>query len=106
MKRITREELRDKLLLGEEVVLIEALPEKYWKKSHLPGALQMDYKEVPVKANKLLPDKEAQVVVYCASVDCQNSSIAALELQNMGYKNVHEYVEGKEHWLEGGLPME
>lgn len=105
MKRITREELRDKLILGEKIILLEALPEKYWKEAHLPGALQMDYKEVSIKADKLLPDKEAQVIVYCASTECQNSSIAALELQNLGYKNVHEYIEGKQHWIDGGLPV-
>lgn len=105
MKRITREELRDSLIIGDELVLVEALPKEYWEESHLPGAVQMDHKEVIDKADMLLPDKNAKVVVYCASTQCQNSSIAAHTLEDLGYTNVHEYMEGKEHWVEGGLPL-
>ena len=105
MRQITREELRDKLIMREAITLVEALPEKYWQDSHLPGALQMDYKEVLDKAHKLLPDKEAKVVVYCASMECQNSTKAARTLEDLGYTNVHEYAEGKQHWLEAGLPV-
>ena len=105
MRRISREELRDKLILGEEVVLVEALPEKYWQESHLPGALQMDYTEVTDKAHMLLPDKATKVVVYCASTECQNSNKAARTLEDLGYTDVHEYAEGKQHWLEAELPI-
>jgi len=105
LKRITREELRDRLILRQDVVLVEALPEKYWKKSHLPGSIQMDYTEVRDRAEKLLPDKEAQLVVYCASTECQNSSKASRTLEELGYKYVHEYEEGKQHWIEAGLPV-
>ena len=105
MRLITREELRDKLILGDAVTLVEALPEKYWQDSHLPGALQMDYTEVSDKAQNLLPDKKATIVVYCASTECQNSSKAARTLEDLGYTNVHEYSQGKQHWLEAGLPV-
>jgi rhodanese-related sulfurtransferase len=105
MRQISREELRDELIMGEALTLVEALPEKYWQDSHLPGALQMDYTEVADKAHKLLPDKEAKVIVYCASTECQNSSKAARKLEDLGYTNVHEYAEGKQHWLEAGLPV-
>ncbi|MCZ6638415.1 MAG: rhodanese-like domain-containing protein [Thermodesulfobacteriota bacterium] len=105
MRLITREELRDKLILGDAVTLVEALPEKYWRDSHLPGAIQMDYTEIADRAHKFLPDKEAKIVVYCASTECQNSSKAARTLEGLGYKNVHEYAQGKQHWLEAGLPV-
>lgn len=105
MKRISREKLRDKLILAEKIVLVVALPEKYWNQSYLPGTLQIDHIEVDEKAPRLLSDKDAEIVVYCASKECQDSSIAALKLQNMGYKNVFEYVEGKKDWIEGGLPV-
>ncbi len=105
MRQISREELRNKLILRESLTLVEALPEKYWRDSHLPGAIQMDYTEVAEKAHNLLPDKEAKIVVYCASTECQNSSKAARTLEDLGYKNVNEYAQGKQHWLEAGLPL-
>lgn len=105
MKRITREELRDRLILRDDVVLVEALPEKYWNESHLPGSVQMDYTEVKGRAHELLPDKGVHVIVYCASTECQNSSKASRTLEELGYENVFEYEEGKQHWIEAGLPV-
>ena len=51
VRQISREELRNKLILRESLTLVEALPEKYWRDSHLPGAIQMDYTEVAEKAH-------------------------------------------------------
>ena len=106
MRHITREELRDKLDNGEVLILVEALPEKYWSEAHLPGALQMDYTEVRDRAPSLLPDKDARIVVYCASTECRSSTEAARTLEALGYTDVFEYVEGKQHWIEAGLPLE
>lgn len=105
MRHITREELRSALGNGTRVTVVEALPEKYWKDGHIPGALQMDHTEVREKAEALLPDKGARIVVYCASTECQNSTKAARTLEALGYTDVYEYVEGKQHWAEAGLPL-
>ncbi|MGD8583438.1 MAG: rhodanese-like domain-containing protein [Gammaproteobacteria bacterium] len=44
--------------------------------------------------------------MYCANTACQNSRIAAQTLASMGYTNVAEYEEGKQDWVEAGLPIE
>jgi rhodanese-related sulfurtransferase len=106
MRHITREELRSALGNGAKVTLVEALPEKYWRDGHLPGAIQIDHTEVAEKAGDLLPDKGAKVVVYCASTECQNSTKAARTLEALGYTDVYEYVEGKKDWADAGLPLE
>jgi rhodanese-related sulfurtransferase len=105
MRHITREEIRRDLDNGAKVTLVEALPEKYWRDGHLPGAIQMDHTEVSGKAGAMLPDKGARIVVYCASTECQNSAKAARTLDALGYTDVYEYVEGKKDWAEAGLPL-
>lgn len=105
MRRITREELKRELDSGRSLTLVEALPEKYWRKAHLPGALQIDYTEVEDKAATLLPNKDAKIVVYCANTVCQNSTQAAQTLDSLGYRNVFEYVEGKQDWADAGFPI-
>ena len=105
MRHITREELKSTLDNGTKVTLVEALPGKYWRDGHLPGAIQIDYTEVEGKAGAMLPDKGARIVVYCASTECQNSTRAARTLEALGYTDVYEYVEGKKHWAEAGLPV-
>ena len=58
------------------------------------------------KAARYLPGKNASIIVYCANTKCRNSSLAARELDELGYMNVFEYVESKKDWLEAGLPVE
>ena len=104
--KITRDELKAKLDRGEPVVLVEALPEQYYRKAHLPGALLLPHDRVDELAPALLPDKAAEIVVYCANLPCQNSEIAATRLAELGYANVREYAEGKQDWIDAGLPTE
>ena len=105
MKSITRDELRDSLIMNEKMFIVEALGEKYWKDGHIPGALQIDVNEVQDQATALLPDKGIRTVVYCANTECRNSSKVAHALEGLGYEDVREYVEGKQDWIEHGLPV-
>lgn len=102
---ITRDELRARLDARTPTILFEALPEKYYRDGHLPGALPIDHQNVRTTAAALAPDKNATVVVYCASATCRNSDIAANQFDALGYTNVRVYVEGKKDWMEAGLPV-
>ena len=62
---ITRNELKAKMDRNDKFVLLEALPEEYYRRSHLPGAVNLPYEEAAEKAAAILPDKEADIVVYC-----------------------------------------
>ena len=63
--------------------------------THIPGAINLSHDEVDARALELLPDKDAEIVVYCASATCQNSGMAANRLASLGYTNVRDYHEGK-----------
>lgn len=103
---IEREELRARLERGEPLVLLEALPERYYRKAHLPGARLMPHDRVAELAPTLLPSRAAAVIVYCASETCRNSDQAAEELRQLGYPNVRVYRGGKADWQAAGLPVE
>ncbi|MBA3471956.1 MAG: rhodanese-like domain-containing protein [Rubrobacter sp.] len=105
-KEITREELKAKLDGGEGIVVVETLGPRYYEDAHLPGAINIPHTEVDELAPRLLPDKSAQVVVYCSNRACQNSPQAARRLAALGYENVYDYEEGKQDWIEAGLPTE
>ena len=104
-KTITREQIKEKIDMQEPMTIVEALPPMYFEANHLPGALNIPHDEIRDKAVDLLPDKDAFIVVYCSNTACQNSSIATNTLQQMGYTNTYEYVEGKQHWLEANYPV-
>lgn len=103
---ITRDSLKSLIESNDTPVLIEALPEQYYDAEHLPGAINIDYKDIEAQAPELIPDKDVEVVVYCANSECKNSSIAAETLGLLGYSNVQVYLEGKKDWKEAGLPLD
>ncbi len=66
---ISREELKSKLDRGDDFLLVETLPEEQYRHTHLPGAANLPPDAVRESAPELLPDKDADVVVYCSEPD-------------------------------------
>ncbi len=66
-KMISRDELKKKIDRGDKFLLVETLPAATYHHAHLPGAINMPPDQVTQLASKLLPDKNAEIVVYCAS---------------------------------------
>ena len=64
---ISRDELSEKIDRREQFLLVETLPETAYHHAHLPGAINMPPDRVTALAPALLPDKNAKIVVYCAS---------------------------------------
>ena len=100
-----RNELKEKIERGGDFVLVDALSQQHYERSHLPGAVNLPYEFVD-DAEQVLPDKNAEIVVYCMNVNCAASGEEVRELEALGYKNVRHYAEGKQDWLEAGLPVE
>jgi rhodanese-related sulfurtransferase len=103
---ITRTDLQARIDRGDELVLVEALGPMYYDDAHLPGALNLPHDRVDELAATVLPDKTATIVVYCSNTPCQNSVVASRALDRLGYVDILEYVEGKQDWIEAGLPIE
>ena len=64
MKTITREELKEKIELGADFVPVDTLGAEYYQDSHLPDAINLPLEEID-RAEEVLPDKGAEIVVYC-----------------------------------------
>ena len=63
--KVGRNELQAKMDRGDPVILLEVLAPQYYRHSHLPGALNLPPGKVAEMAPDLLPDKEAEIVLYC-----------------------------------------
>ena len=103
---ISRNDLQTLIRENHDFTLIEVLPEESFAKQHLPGAINIPGDRLRERAPKVVPDRNSTIVVYCASPSCTASDRAAALLADMGYTAVHDYRGGKEHWSEGGLPVE
>jgi rhodanese-related sulfurtransferase len=104
---VTAEELRGKLDAGEHFVLVDALAPMIYAHSHLPGAINLPAGAVdPTRVARRIPDRNTEIVVYCASAECDDSLVTARKLTELGYTNVLHFSGGKDEWRELGYPLE
>lgn len=67
VKTISRDELNQKIERKDNFHLVETLPATAYHHNHLPGAVNLPPDKVAELASQLLPDRSADIVVYCAS---------------------------------------
>lgn len=67
IETISRDDLKGKMDRHEDFTLVETLPATSYHHAHLPGALSLPPDRVAELAPQLLPDKSAEIVVYCAN---------------------------------------
>jgi rhodanese-related sulfurtransferase len=106
VRELGLDELRAELDGPTPPQLAEILPPQYFEQGHLPGAINLPLEGFAASAVRALPERDAAIVVYCASVTCQNSDIAARKLQSLGYGNVRVFRGGKAAWKAAELPLE
>ena len=103
---ISRDQLRQKIENGDVFVLVDALPPMSFAHSHLPGAVNLPPEWVDERGPRRIPNRDAEVVVYCASSTCESSAEVGERLIELGYRNVLHYTAGKKDWVDAGLPLE
>lgn len=104
--QLTLSQLQDRLAQSQPPVLVDALGERYFAVDHLPGAINVPHTVADDVLRASLPDRDAEIVAYCANPACQNSHVLAHRLQALGYRNVSVFPGGKKEWAEAGLPLE
>jgi rhodanese-related sulfurtransferase len=67
---IDRDELKQKLDHQKKSTLVEALLADQFRKVRLRGAINIPAHQVRSLAPDLLPNKDAEVIVYCAGPAC------------------------------------
>lgn len=107
MQTISRQNLKQKIDSNEDFTLIEVLPTDSFRDFHLPGAMNVPLSDEAFDENiQKAADKDNTVVVYCMNKECDASPKAARRMEELGFKHVLDYEDGKEDWKESGLPVE
>ncbi|HLR26699.1 MAG TPA: rhodanese-like domain-containing protein [Fodinibius sp.] len=99
--RTTAELLHDKLNSDERPVLINALAKEAYMAKRIPGSINVPA-EHPEWIDDIVPDKDEDIVVYCANTDCPASPNLAESLIDRGYTRVWDYEEGLAGWENTG----
>jgi rhodanese-related sulfurtransferase len=104
--RIKEEDFREtkkRLDAGERIILVDTREDAEWARGHIPGAIHLGKGIIERDIEKTVPDKEAQIVLYCGGGF--RSVLAAENLQKMGYRNVVSMDGGWRGWTEAGFPI-
>ncbi len=105
MKTVDTEDLRLMIDNSQDFTLINVLPEAYFRQQHLPDSINvpLEHENFVREVEQAAGSKDAKIVVYCASLDCDASEQAARALEEAGFRNVYDYAGGVEAWSEAGL---
>ncbi len=85
-------------------IFLDVRTAKEFKMGHIPGAVHIERGLLEFMINNQVPDKNAQIVVYCKVGG--RGSLAAHTLIRMGYKNVKNIEGGWVPWEKAGYPVE
>jgi rhodanese-related sulfurtransferase len=108
VKEISTEELKSKINGGEKIFLVDTLDVSSFAAQHLPHSISLPYDLYFLEkfSQKITSEKEAEIIVYCASRDCKTSVLAGQVLEKAGYKNVRHYAGGLAGWQADGNEFE
>ena len=103
MKAISRDELKKMNEVdARDFVLINVLAPEYFKKKHIRTSVNVPVQDDDFvsQVERIAGDKNREVVVYCASFDCDASPKAAKKLEDAGFSHVFDYEGGTKDWFE------
>jgi len=87
-------------------VLVSVLPRASFEAGRIPGSLNLPLAEIAERAGEVLPARDQETVVYCASPACSLAEQGVMLLRALGYTRVREYPGGMEEWTERGGRIE
>ena len=103
VETIKAEELKEKMDNEEDFTLINVLSRDEYKKEHIPGSINIPYKEIAQHSDGL--EKDDEIIVHCSDIFCDASPTAASKLEKLGFENVIDFEGGMDEWKEKGYPV-
>src|SRR5688572_22544260 len=88
----------------ESPVFVDVRERTEWDEGHVPGAVHVPKSHLESRVEQAVPDRDATVVVYCASGS--RSVFAAKALEELGYEHVVSLSGGFTDWKRNGFPFD
>ncbi|MGF1523631.1 MAG: rhodanese-like domain-containing protein [Leptolyngbyaceae cyanobacterium] len=85
-------------------LILDVRSEAEYQAGHIPGAINMPYREVPNRLSEIAEFTGRELVVYCeAGV---RAGIAELALEQAGFEHVRHLEGDMQRWRQADLPLE
>jgi adenylyltransferase/sulfurtransferase len=102
-REISVEDVQALIRDDDRVILIDIRNNAQISLGHIKGARFVPLGLIEGESNKLSADRDAPILVYCASGD--RSLVAVEKLRSMGFNNVHSIAGGFDAWLDKGCEV-
>ena len=83
--------------------LIDVREDHEWQQGHIPTAIHMSRGTIERDIEKIIPDKDTAIILYCAGGF--RSVLSAYSLQKMGYTQVASMDGGVRDWLNSNYQL-
>ncbi len=103
IREISPGDVRAKLDGDAPCTVVDVREDVEWSQGHLPAAVHIGRGVLEMRAPKLVPDLDREVVLYCGGG--YRSALAADALQVLGYTNVASMAGGFGAWVEAGFDV-
>lgn len=104
VKTISLDDLKKRIEAGNAPLLVDVREKDEFKAGFIPGAVHVPRGFLEMQAEQKLPEKSAEIVVYCAGGT--RSAFAAKTLAELGYTNVWSANPGFVRWKDLRYPVE
>lgn len=105
VKLISLDDLKQRLQKNAaEFTLVDVREKDEFRAGYIPGALHLPRGFLEMQAEQKLPDKNRDIIVYCAGGT--RSAFAAKTLQELGYTKVQSANPGFVRWKDLKYPVE
>ncbi len=95
--------VREKLKKGQSLHFVDIREDHEWSRGHAEGAVHLGKGIIERDIEALVPDPDAEIVLYCGGG--YRSALSADALQRMGYRNVFSMAGGYKEWVASGNPV-
>lgn len=86
---ITSEEAKNMMDQEDSLIIVDVRTQEEYDAGYIEGAVLIPDFDIETKAESLLPDKDATILVYCRSG--RRSALAAQKLVELGYQNIYDF---------------
>jgi rhodanese-related sulfurtransferase len=104
IKELTIAETLARIEKDPSIHLLDIREDREWALGHITGAVHMGKGIIERDVEKKIPDKGAEIILYCGGGF--RSALSAEALGKMGYTNVYSMDGGWRDWVAAGNPVD
>ncbi|MDB9525182.1 rhodanese-like domain-containing protein [Oscillatoria sp. CS-180] len=103
-ERLSPQELSIRLNSADVPLLLDVRSEREFAEGHIPGAINIPYRDIPSRLNELEGFATKEVIVYCEIG--VRAGIAEIMLEQEGFEYILTLEGDMEGWRQANLPID